>query len=252
MHLEPRIRAWRLSSAAVLAGALLLILVAVASLLQAFAGIVVVFLPSYLIVWPALRPRLGSAGAFTVAGGLSIGMIAIGGLLLNLLPWGLQAATWLAYLLVLLVIALAIGRRPGAWRPRLGAARHEVVLGGAGAAMVVTALLFARLFAGHPTESFTQVWITPSADAPASVELRMLSEEQAATGYRMEVWRNGAQVESWTDIRLVTGQTWSRTVSVGAGRIEVLLFRLTDPGTLYRYVTLELGGSALSPVRGGA
>jgi hypothetical protein len=244
---EPRIRPAWLAAAALAGALLLLLLIGAAPFLRAVAGMVVVVLPSYLIVWPALRRRFGSAGAFTVAGAMAIGMIAIGGLLLNLLPWGLQAATWLAYLVILVIVAVGVGRRPTRWRPGMGASRHEVVFGGIGVAMVLAALLFARLVAGYPIESFTQLWITPAADAPASsIELHLLSQEQAATSYRLEVWRNGARVQSWTDIHLETGQAWSRTVSVGSGRIEALLFRLAQPDHLYRYVTLALG-SARAP-----
>lgn len=230
--------------AAVIAAALLVVLVALepTHLLRALTALIVVSLPSYLIAWPVLQPRLGSAGAFTIAGGLSIGMLAIAGMLLNLLPWGLQAATWLGYVIVLFTIALAFGHRPVSWPLRLPTASHEMVLGGIGGVMMVTALLVARMFAAYPTASFTQLWITPSADAPMSgVELSIRNEEQAATGYRLEVWRNGQLVEAWADIHLAAGETWSDSAGVGSGRIEARLFRLADPGAMYRHVTLQLG-----------
>lgn len=232
-------------AAAALAGAVLTGLLAVTSLLSALAALILVFLPVYLITWPLLRPQLGSAGAFTVAGGLSIGMVAIGGLVLNLLPWGLQAATWVAYVVVLLLIALALGRRPRALHPTLGVVSHEVVLLGIGGAMMLTALLFARMYVAYPAESFTQLWITPSADARASsVEVSIRSEEQAATRYLLEVRLNGKLVQSWSDVRLATGETWSRTVAVGSGRIEAQLLRINDLGTVYRHVILHLGATS--------
>lgn len=256
MRHDRRARAARLLAAAVLAIALLVAVVALPSFVGALAALIVVFLPSYLIMWPVLQPRLGSAGAFTIAGGLSIGMVAIGGLVLNLLPWGLQAATWLAYVAAVLAIALAfalaLGLRPPSWRPRLGVAPHELALGGIGAIMLMGALILARSFAAYPTESFTQLWIAPAAGAPTpSVEVSIRNEEQAPTTYRLEVRRNGARVESWADISLATGETWSRTVSVGSGQIEARLFRLSEPGTLYRHVEVQVGGTAQSAARQG-
>jgi hypothetical protein len=225
---------------ALLAAGLLLALVALAPFVRALAALIVVLLPTYLIMWPILQPRLGSAGAFTIAGALSIGIVALAGLVLNVLPWGLQAGTWLAMAAVLFGIALASGRPP-TWRFRREFASHELVLVGLGGLMLMAAMISVRGFAAYPTESFTQLWISPTADPPtATVEIHIRSEEQAAADYRLVVLRNGAVVGSWDDIRLTTGQTWSRTVSVGAGRVEARLFRSTRPGALYRSVTLQL------------
>jgi hypothetical protein len=237
---------------ALLAGGLLLALVELAPFVRAFAALIVVLLPTYMIVWPILRPRLGTVGAFTVAGALSIAILAITGLGLNLLPWGIQAATWLGAAAVLLVIALASGRPP-TWHFTREVAPHELVLVGLGGLMLMAAIVSVRGFAGYPTESFTQLWISPTADPPtASVEIHIRSEEEAGASYRLVVLRNGAVVESWNDIRLRTGQTWSRTVSVGSGRIEARLFRSTHPGTPYRSVTLQLASVPDSARRNGA
>lgn len=240
MHPEGSDRAWRLAAAAALAVPTLLVLFGLTPMVQALAALVLAVLPGYLIAWPILRPRLGIAGAFTVAGGVAIGMIVIAGVVLNVLPWGLQAATWLAYVVVMLAVAFVLDRPRLAWRPRIGVAPHELILGGIGATMLVVAVLFATVFAAAPGESFTQLWVAPSANEPGSAAVTIRSEEQVATGYRLEVRRNGALVKSWPEILLATGQTWSSTVTPGAGRIEVQLFRLSDPGTVYRYVTVLL------------
>jgi uncharacterized membrane protein len=251
-----------LAAVASLAAATLLLALAMAPFLRGVAALVLVFLPSYLITWPLLRPRLGSAAAFTIAGGLSIGMVALAGLVLNLLPWGLQAATWLAYVVVLLVVALVMGRRPGAWcrgawhpdawRAKVPGVRQEALLIGIGAMLVVTAVLFARLFAGYPTESFTQLWIARSADTSApSVDVAIRSEEQSAMDYRLEVWRDGALVKSWSDIHLADGQEWRVALAVDSGRIEARLYRRQDPVTVFRHVTLQLAGSVQASAEPG-
>jgi hypothetical protein len=237
-------------------GASLLVLIVVIDpthILRALAALAVLALPSYVIAWPVLRPRLGFAGAFTIAGGLSLGMTAIAGLVLNLLPWGLQAATWLGYVVVLLVIAWALGRRPRIRRPTLTAGRHEGLLAVGGGVMMVVALLSARIYAGYPSESFTQLWITAPADvATTSVQVNIHSEEDSVTSYRLELRRAGVRVQTWTDIRLAPGQTWSRSIPVASGRVEAELYRLLDHGTLYRRVTLLLAGSPQARALGGA
>lgn len=253
MRPEARPSQRRLAIIVGLGAALLAVIVALdpTQLLRALGALVFIFLPTYLITWRVLYRQLGSAGAFTIGGGLAIGMVAVAGLALNVLPWGLQAVTWLAYAAVLYTVALTLVWRSAFWRPGLGAARHEVVLTAVGGGMLVAALLFARMFAGHPTESFTQLWMTPAADAPtSSIELSFRSEEQTTTAYRIEVWRDGTQVRSWSDIELASGQTWSDSLQVGAGRIEARLFRLADPATPYRHVTVQLGGAA-GAARGG-
>lgn len=248
-------RAWRLAGVAALsvAGLFLLALLSLAGLapmLRALAALVLVVLPGYLVAWPIVRQRFGAAGAFTVAGGLSIGMTVMAGLVLNLLPWGLQAATWLAYIIVVLGVALVLDRRRMAWRPRLPVVRHEVVLGGIGATMLVASLLVARIFVADSSESFTQLWIAPSSAAPTtSVDVSIRNEERVATGYALEVRRDGALVQAWPEIRLAAGQTWRSTVAVGSGRIEARLFRLSDPGTLYRHVTLLLVAASQDALR---
>jgi hypothetical protein len=251
---ERRARISRPLAAAVLAGALLLILIALdpTQLLRAFALLILLFLPGYLIAWPFLQPRMGSAAAFTIAGGLSIAMVAIAGLVLNVLPWGLNAGSWGLYVIVLFVIGMASIRRRLTWRVTSGAARHELILAGVGGTMMVAALLFARLFAAFPTESFTQLWITASSGAPKlTVQISIHSNEQAVTACRLEVLRNGEQVRSWANISLATGQTWSDTISVGAGRIEARLFRLAAPEVLYRSVTVQLGPTVQAVSQGG-
>ena len=235
---------WRIASAAVTIVAVLAIIVALVptGLPQAFAALAVLFLPTYLIAWPVLRPRLGTAGAFTVAGGLSIGVIAMIGLALNVMPAGLQTGSWLAIVVIMLVAGMAIRPRQLAWRPMAGVlARHELFLLGIGASVLVLAYLVARFAASVPTESFTQLWLIPSAASESSVELSVRNEEREPVGYRLEVRRNGAVVRDWEEILLSPGESWTRTVSVGSGRLLARLYLLTDPERVYRHTTLMVG-----------
>jgi len=240
---ESRSLPWWFTALPGVGGAVVLVAIGVAPFLQALAALVLVFLPTYLLAWQLLYRRFGSAAAFTIAGGLSIGSVAVAGLVLNLLPWGLQAATWLAYVVVLLGLAFVVSRGQKRWRLKLTVVRHEVVLGGIGAVLMVSALILARAFAGDPVESFTQLSVSPGGSASSlSINLRVVNQEQRATGYRLELWRNGAWIKSWPDIQLATGQAWGDTLIVDAGRFEARLYRRERPGALYRHVTLQLLG----------
>ena len=236
---------WLLAAAALIVAALL-VLAGLSDFVQALAGLVLVVTPSLLLAWPLLRPRFGVAGAFAIASAFSIGMIVITGLLLNLLPWGLQRGTWLAYVAVVIALAFVIDRaRIGRARATVEVHTHEVVLGVIGAGLLVSAFLVARLFSADPGESFTLLSISAASDAPTSaVVVRIESRENAPTGYRLEILRNGTLFTRFEPIQLTGGQMWIHRFATGSGGIEARLFRLSDTGTLYRWVRVQIAPAA--------
>lgn len=241
MSPEPRgASPWLVAAAALAAGGLM-VAGGLSPFLRAVAALILVVLPGYLLAWRFLRPRFGFAGAFGIGGALSIGMIVVAGLVLNLLPWGLQPATWLAYVLVTIGLAFLLDRPRLRVRPVVGMATHEVVLGGIGALLLVGAFVVARTFSADPAESFTVLSMTAAADAPNStVVVTIRSEENAPTGYRLDLLRDGSTFASWSSIQLASGQSWTKVVLSGSGRIEARLFRLTDSGTVYRHVRVQI------------
>ena len=218
-----------------------------ANLLPSVLGTCLLLLPGYLLTWSTLQTRIGTAGAVAVGGATSIGLAAIGGLVLNLLPWGLQPATWLAYAVVLSAIGIALNGLP---RVTGGVMRHEVALFGLAGVVVLVALVTAQLGASSATGSFTQLWLRPApGGSPFALEIDVRSEERASTGFRLELWQDGVLVRVWQEIHLEPGQLWSATVDLGrAGRAKALLFRLSDPGVVYRETTLTLPSASGVPI----
>jgi hypothetical protein len=219
---------------------------ALADMLRPIAGLALVVLPGVLIIAPSLRWRFGSAAAYAVGGGTSIGLIAIGGLALNLLPQGLSTITWLAYLALLFVLGVVLHRPNVSRIPRFVMQRHEVLLLSLGAGLMVLALAISRQTAAYRAESFTQVWISAtSSGALPAVAVSLRNEEAAATVYRVDILRNGITVHSYEDISLAVGQVWTQLTPVAAGRIEARVFRSSD-ATPYRSVNVQLGAVASS------
>lgn len=219
------------------------VLLQAAHLLSALVATALLLLPGYLLTWSMLQPRFGMAAALAVGGAASIALASIGGLVLNLLPWGLEPATWLGYVVVLSAIGLVLrGRRRG--RPRVTGIlmSHEIALFGLAGIVVLVALVSAQLSASSATESFTQLWLRPApGESSHTVEIDIRSEEGASTNYRLELRHRGVPVQAWEVIRLEPGERWTDRVDVGRdGRARALLFRLSDPGVVYRETTLTL------------
>lgn len=224
---------------------IVLVVLGDAGLLRAIGGLALIVLPGYVVVAPALRERLGSAGAFAVAGGTAIGLIALGGLVLNLLPQGLSPMMWLGYLAVLLVLGALLHRSRLARIPRFTTQRHEVLLISLGAALMALALAVSIETANHPTESFTQLSIAAASGDPSpAVQISVKSYELTDVVFRVELWRNGGFVRSWQDITLSPGEEWREVTPVVDGRIVVLLFRAPDLVAPYRTVNLQVGAGA--------
>jgi hypothetical protein len=230
-----------------MAGLLLTLFAALqmAQLLAALVGLAVLVAPTYLVAWSVLRPRLGVASAFVVAGGLSVGLIVLTGLLLNVTPWGLLQPSWLAVGIAALVIAVGTRRRAMmTWHPSFPFAAAELSMVAIGISLSFAALFVARMADSQPAESFTQLSVISVATAPnPSVQLTVRSEERKSTSYRLDLLRDGVKVRSWTDIALASGEAWSATAPVAPGRIEARLFLAGDTTSVYRHVTIVIGGS---------
>jgi hypothetical protein len=224
---------------------------ALADMLRPIAGLVLVVVPGLLVVVPVMRRPFGSAGAYALGGATAIGLIALGGLALNLLPQGLSTMTWLAYLAALLILGLVLHRPRISRMPSLPIQRHEVLLFSLGAGLMLLALAVSRQTVAYPAESLTQLWIsaTSSGSSPA-VAVSVRNDAQAAAVYRVDILRNGVAVQTYADVTVAAGAVWTQVTPVASGRIEAQLFRSFD-ATPYRSVNLQLGPTA-SPKPSGS
>jgi hypothetical protein len=169
---------------------------------------------------------------------------------LNLTPAGLTPLTWLAFAIIVLVIAL-VGARPTTlhsaslpWEP------HEALLGATAVAMVFGAFVLARAFVNVPPESFTELWmLTDNAATPSTLTVGVRSSELEPLGYRLELVAGGRVIRQWSLGRLDPGQTWQQRFDPQVtGEVQARLYRTDAPSRVYRHVTVTLPRT--SAVRG--
>jgi uncharacterized membrane protein len=212
--------------------------------------------------------------------GLSLAIDILAGIFLNLLPIGLQWRSWsLALGLLTLAFALLAWLRrltsssdlAEESRPRAAQAPpppnrstpaptfshfgkgqrrpyKEISLLIAALLVAGLAVWLAMVRPPQPQPSFTQFWMLPSAQASHScaVQVGMQSFETAPVTYRIQVTGGGIQVFSSSSITLDKQQQWSRTVSIpnasGSEFVDARLYRLDQPGAVYREVHVTLHG----------
>jgi hypothetical protein len=215
----------------------------------------VFFLPGYAIS-AALLPMnsLGNVEQLLISLGLSVSATALSGLILNLTPWGLQSTTWAITLAVIVVLTSAI-----AWLRRKTDTKIMTAKIGMnfnlrlrdglflGMAVLVTgaAIGLTRLpVAPNGIAGYTQLWmITPNPNNTNDFRLGLTSAEFTDTRYRLQVSIDGQVVKEWPELSLKPGETWETAISLpsgqfGSGPIIADLYKLDNPETLYRHVTL--------------
>ncbi len=127
--------------------------------------------------------------------GLSLAVLALGGLVLNYVPGGIRSGSW-AVLLFLVVLAACRGaalrrpRRAGApvsWAlPRFNAPQAALLAGGAVAIFAALVLAFTPVTAENAT-GYTEMWIEPLDGAAAGVRVGVGSGERDDSSYRLLV-----------------------------------------------------------------
>src|SRR2546421_7905264 len=216
-----------------------------------------------------LQPRLkigqpfGAVDLMVFSLGLSLVIDVVTGLLLNLIPVGLQWQSWTFSLgLVTIVFALLAyvrdksahvqGKSAHVWHIPL----KEYALLGSALVVVALALWLATIRPPQSQSGFTQFWMLSSTQANHScaVLIGMHSFESAPATYRIQVMSNGTQSALWPSIMLTTQQEWDRVVPVtpaagGSTVVDAQLYRLDQPGVIYRevHVTLRSCGMLQTP-----
>ena len=213
----------------------------------------VLFAPGYALAAALFPPQtLGVPERllFTVA--LSLVSAILGSLVLFVLKVELRPAAW-----ALLLAAITLGASLVAWRrrkfARLAPLAFKVsfmqggTLGLAGLA-VVAALALARVPASPAgLQGYTLLWMLPGDSAQASgVRIGVSSMEFAPTQYRLLLSVDGQVTDEWGAITLAPGEKWEVSVVLPAqgadsGKVEAALYRLDNPGIVYRRVSLGQG-----------
>ncbi len=218
----------------------------------------VLLLPGYALTSALfVKQELGALERFIFSLGLSLPVVILGGLVLNLTPFGLRAGSWAVFLgsITMCASIMALFRRHGrrgftAGQPiirwpgfNVGQARLLVLAGLIVCGALVVAIIGAEQ---QPRPGFTQLWMLPAsgANAKEAVRLGVSNRESTAMNYRLDVNINGRVVKEWSPIVLNPGEEWEVTFALpqtqflGIKRVEADLYRINSPRTVYRQVVL--------------
>lgn len=208
----------------------------------------VLVLPGYALIAVIFPNRtLGTLERLIFSLGLSFSIAIINGLILNLTPWGLQTSSWAVSLggitlAAVLAGVLRRGQEPvvfgTSYKPSVG----QVLLLGAALATAIIAIVVAYTGAiRHPSQRFTQFWITRAATD--TIQLGVRSFEATTTSYRVELRIGERVIGEWTSVELQPDEEWTVQVNLPKAEadveiVEALLYREDIPGTVYRRVFL--------------
>lgn len=221
-------------------------------------------LPGYALSEALIAPSAFGLPERIVLGlGMSLGIAVLGGLALNLTPWGLQPFSWAILLGGVTLVATAVAfrsrslvgprypdpeddtiakrrsRRPARLDPR------STVLFGLAVLTVIAALSVAYVGAvKQPFQGFTQLWMLPGESAGPNVLLLGISNhEPMETTYQLELRLDDQVIRRWPSIDLRAGAQWETTITLsqgeyGTGQLEAVLYRSSVPDVPYRRVHL--------------
>lgn len=207
---------------------------------------------SIVLAW---APELASQGPVVIllSLALSLSITALIGLLLHFTTMGLQPGPWsvMTTAIILVHCQIVVWRRTRqtfASRPQL-----DLKLNMGQSALVVLALVITGASVvvartgvmNQPVALYTQLWMVPSSSKDASsVQLGIKNEEGQSLTYHLVVKQGDSVTQDYPTIELTPGQDWQSTLDLqdlntADVPIEALLYRLDDPNTVYRSVSLK-------------
>lgn len=219
------------------------------------AAIVVVVVPGYLL--SAMFVRFGGVdGVVRLAMTLGLGLttVVLGGLLLQVTPFGISLIGWLA-LVVLAVLGAGLWWQPRGFAPeRLGVIATQastfrpnpgqIALLSVAVALTCTSVAVSRASENAlRAPNVTQLWTQPAATGePGAIDVLVRNLEGSDQEYRIEAWIGSDEMGTW-HTNLPNGERWSITVTPPAEsdgeRLEVQLF-LDSSETVYRELEIQL------------
>ncbi len=224
----------------------------------------VLVLPGYTLTEAMFHKRsLNASHRLIFSLGLSLAIDVLSGLILNMLPAGLQAISW-AVLLGLLtavfsLVVVHLRRGAPVNGTRLLRFRFSIssfVLFGLAITVATVSVLYSAIGAAQqPHRGFTQLWILPAVQAGEGciARLGVRSFESTSVAYRITMIMNRTQVTTWPSVVLAPQEEWDQLVSIPPRAadnvyVEVRLYRLDRPETAYREVHSTLHGCPTSQV----
>ncbi|HEY5005821.1 MAG TPA: DUF1616 domain-containing protein [Ktedonobacteraceae bacterium] len=216
----------------------------------------VLVLPGYTLTEAMFHKRsLDASHRLIFSLGLSLAIAILSGLILNLLPIGLQTISWavlLGLLTVIFSLLVAYLRREAPVKERHSLrfrfSASDGILSGLAIIVAGLSILYAAngvLRQPHP--GFTQLWMLPQIQAGRScaVRLGIHSFEATSTMYRITMMVNGARVNTLPQVTLSPQDEWNDLVPITPEAtdkvyVEVQLYRADKPQVVYRKVDSTL------------
>jgi uncharacterized membrane protein len=212
-------------------------------------------LPGYALTEALFTQRsLDTAHRLVFSLALSLAVTVLTGFILNLFPTGLHALSWTLFLgLLTVVFSLIINLRrtelPNGVQPlRFNFSISAFMLFEVATIVTILAILYSTVGVAQQRQpGFTQLWIQPTAQPGSSCAIRIgvNSFETTLVTYRIIMTMNSTQIANWSSVSLFPREQWEQIEPVNPGNssntfVEVRLYRLDKPQTVYRKVDLTL------------
>ncbi len=218
-----------------------------------FALLLVFVLPGYAVTAAVLGRARMDLERWLLTLGLSLVTAALSGFVLNWLPWGLRAETWVSLLAIITIGAsfAAFVRWPVASAtpvlvlPRLGIV-NGLLLGLAAIVMVGAIVMTSTVATQNPATDVVQLWMLPGDELdPGTIQVGVTNNTPAPATFRIQIQQGNSILDELPAIAVPAGGTWEtavavRTVQPAAGPVEAFLYRADAPDAPYRHVLLWL------------
>jgi uncharacterized membrane protein len=207
-------------------------------------------LPGYAVSAALFPPRqLRVAERLTLTLGLSIAILALGGLILNWTPWGLRTLPWTLLLSCTTLIALGVARvrRPKEPQPslvlKIRVRLAQLAIFAIAGSLLLLAMVSAWGSAVAPRGSGFTNFSMVATGSRNEVRIGITCMERSTTSYVVELESGSHVLETWTVSRLAPQHTWIATYPVTAApagtTLEARLFRTGGTDAPYRDVFLR-------------
>jgi uncharacterized membrane protein len=212
-------------------------------------------LPGYALTEALFQQRsLETSHRLVFSLALSLAVVILSGFILNLFPTGLHALSWTLFLGLLTVVFSLITNlrrteQSNGMQPlRFNFSISAFILFEVAIIVAILAVLYSAVGVAQQRQpGFTQLWIQPTAQPGSSCAIRIgvSSFESTSVTYRIIMTMNSTQVATWSSVSLVPQEQWEQIEPVKPGTssnsfVEVRLYRLDKPQTVYQKVDLTL------------
>jgi uncharacterized membrane protein len=213
--------------------------------------LLVLFIPGYslsLAIFPG--DSLGDLERLAYTLGLSLIIVALGGLILHWTLLGLNPITWLGFLGIITLVAIIVAVMRSisntlipSWKGKMTIGIRQIIFLSFAILITVIACGVARSSASQQqSQGFTQLWLLPEENGdPNVIRIGITNMESSSVEYHLQVMVQDNLIAEWPSIILEPGKKWDTSVLLPPQHskeemIKALLFRSNSPGEIYRQV----------------